>query len=59
MNGTSLLTSKALAGYGACHSGREVAIALFVNLVHMPDASGTEKAGKTLGRLCEVIYQAF
>ncbi len=59
MNGTSLLTSKALAGYGACHSGREVAIAMFVNLVHMPDASGTEKAGKTLGRLCEVLYQAF
>jgi D-alanyl-D-alanine carboxypeptidase/D-alanyl-D-alanine-endopeptidase (penicillin-binding protein 4) len=58
LNGTSLLTSKALAGYGTCQSGREVAIALFVNLVHMPDASGTEKAGKTLGGLCEVLYKA-
>src|SRR5262249_30387130 len=58
LNGTSLLTSKALAGYGVGQSGREVAVAMFVNLVHMPDASGTEKAGKTLGRLCEVIYQA-
>jgi len=57
MNGTSLLTSKALAGYGTCQSGREVAIAMFVNLVHMPDATGTEKAGKTLGTICEVLYK--
>jgi D-alanyl-D-alanine carboxypeptidase/D-alanyl-D-alanine-endopeptidase (penicillin-binding protein 4) len=56
MNGTTLLTSKALAGYGTTGGGRAVAFAIFVNNVHLPHSSETAKIGKVLGRVCEVIY---
>lgn len=57
LNGTTLLTSKALAGYGTTRSGRLVAFAMFVNNVHLAQASETAKIGRTLGRLCELIYE--
>ena len=37
-------------------ANRELAFALFVNHVHLDKAADTSRVGKTLGRLCEVIY---
>lgn len=56
MNKRVLLTSKALAGYMTTAANRELAFALFVNHVHLDKAADTARVGKTLGRLCEVIY---
>ena len=56
MRGKFVMTSKALAGYMTTHSKRELAFAIFVNNVHLDKAGDTARAGKTLGRLCEVIY---
>jgi D-alanyl-D-alanine carboxypeptidase/D-alanyl-D-alanine-endopeptidase (penicillin-binding protein 4) len=57
-----LLTSKALAGYLEAKSGRKLAFAIFVNNVPpAPDDDGRPLAvrhGQTLGRLCEVLYDA-
>ncbi len=58
LRGRIVLTSKALAGYMTTTSNRELVIALFVNNVHLEKASETALVGKTLGRLCEVIYAA-
>lgn len=58
MNGGELLTSKALAGYLTTAKGREVAFALFVNHVHTKNSAEREQVGKTLGKLCEILYQA-
>jgi D-alanyl-D-alanine carboxypeptidase/D-alanyl-D-alanine-endopeptidase (penicillin-binding protein 4) len=57
MNNRILLTSKALAGTLTTASNRNLAIALFVNDVHLEKSAGTARVGKTLGRLCEVIYK--
>jgi D-alanyl-D-alanine carboxypeptidase/D-alanyl-D-alanine-endopeptidase (penicillin-binding protein 4) len=56
MNKRILLTSKALAGTMTTVSDRKLAIALFVNNVHLEKPSDTIRVGKTLGRLCEVFY---
>jgi D-alanyl-D-alanine carboxypeptidase/D-alanyl-D-alanine-endopeptidase (penicillin-binding protein 4) len=56
MNNRILLTSKALAGTMTTASNRSLAIALFVNNVHLEKSADTAHVGKTLGRLCEVIY---
>lgn len=58
MNGGHLLTSKSLAGYLTTAKGREVAFALFVNHVHTKSSAEREQIGKTLGKLCEILYQA-
>lgn len=58
MNKRILLTSKALAGYMTTAANRELVIALFVNNVHLEKPADTGRIGKTLGRLCEVIYAA-
>jgi D-alanyl-D-alanine carboxypeptidase/D-alanyl-D-alanine-endopeptidase (penicillin-binding protein 4) len=61
LNGKTILTSKALAGYLETASGRPLIIAFFVNSVPL-DASGssvseaTSAAGRVLGKLCEVFY---
>jgi D-alanyl-D-alanine carboxypeptidase/D-alanyl-D-alanine-endopeptidase (penicillin-binding protein 4) len=57
MNTRFLLTSKALAGYMTTAKGRKLAFAMFVNLTHMAKASETTREGRTLGRLCEVVYE--
>jgi D-alanyl-D-alanine carboxypeptidase/D-alanyl-D-alanine-endopeptidase (penicillin-binding protein 4) len=55
-NGRSLLTSKALAGYGTATSGRELAFALFVNNVQIDDSeSGARHVGEVLGKISEAI----
>ncbi|MBI3865765.1 MAG: D-alanyl-D-alanine carboxypeptidase/D-alanyl-D-alanine-endopeptidase [Planctomycetia bacterium] len=58
LRGKIVLTSKALAGYMTTAANRELAIALFVNNVHLEKTSETARVGKTLGRLCEIIYGA-
>jgi D-alanyl-D-alanine carboxypeptidase/D-alanyl-D-alanine-endopeptidase (penicillin-binding protein 4) len=57
MNSRILLTSKALAGFMTTASSRNLAIALFVNNVHLDTSADTVRVGKTLGHLCEVIYK--
>lgn len=59
LNGEFLLLSKALSGYMTAHSGRELIVALYVNNVPIATPSDTRTQGNALGRLCELIYQAF
>jgi D-alanyl-D-alanine carboxypeptidase/D-alanyl-D-alanine-endopeptidase (penicillin-binding protein 4) len=63
LDGTVVLTSKALAGYLDTASGRSLVLAAFVNNVPLnaprPDRSvsdATAAAGRVLGKLCEVLY---
>lgn len=51
----SIMTSKALSGYGTTSKGREVIFSFFVNNALIPE-DGTTQAGKDLGRLCELVY---
>jgi D-alanyl-D-alanine carboxypeptidase/D-alanyl-D-alanine-endopeptidase (penicillin-binding protein 4) len=57
MNGRTLLTSKALAGTMTSASGRSLIVALYVNGVPLPKGVTSTREGKTLGELCEIIYQ--
>lgn len=59
LNGRSLLTSKALAGYVDARSGRRLIFTFFVNLTHLPTPNDTVREGKALGRLAEIFQQAF
>jgi D-alanyl-D-alanine carboxypeptidase/D-alanyl-D-alanine-endopeptidase (penicillin-binding protein 4) len=63
LNGTTILTSKALAGYLETASGRSLVFAAFVNNVPLdaptpdrPISQATAAAGRLLGKLCEVLY---
>ena len=63
LNGTTILTSKALAGYLETASGRSLVFAAFVNNVpldaptpYRPISEATAAAGRLLGKLCEVLY---
>ena len=56
LNDRQLLTSKALAGYGETASGRKIAVAIFVNNVHLRDEITPTYVGKHLGKLCELIH---
>ncbi len=63
LNGKTILTSKALAGYLETASGRSLVFAAFVNNVPLDAptpglsvAEATAEAGRVLGKLCEVIY---
>ena len=63
LNGTTVLTSKALAGYLETASGRSLVFAAFVNNVPLdapkPSRSisdATAQAGRLLGTLCEALY---
>jgi D-alanyl-D-alanine carboxypeptidase/D-alanyl-D-alanine-endopeptidase (penicillin-binding protein 4) len=58
LNGQTLLTSKALAGYIEAASGRRLAFAIFVNLAHLPSPEETSREGKALGRLAEILQQS-
>jgi D-alanyl-D-alanine carboxypeptidase/D-alanyl-D-alanine-endopeptidase (penicillin-binding protein 4) len=63
LTGKSVLTSKALAGTIDAADGRKLTFAFYLNDVPM-DASGvavseqTLAAGRLLGKLCEVFYEA-
>jgi D-alanyl-D-alanine carboxypeptidase/D-alanyl-D-alanine-endopeptidase (penicillin-binding protein 4) len=54
---TTLLTSKALAGYIQARSGRTVVFAAFVNGVLHGKELKASREGEALGRLCEVIWE--
>lgn len=61
LTGRPVLTSKALAGYMETASGRPLVVVFFLNLWPVPPNSGdmgvvTERAGKFLGKLCEICY---
>jgi serine-type D-Ala-D-Ala carboxypeptidase/endopeptidase (penicillin-binding protein 4) len=63
LDGTTVLTSKALAGYLETASGRSLILAAFVNNVPLdapkpdrPVSEATAAAGRLLGKLCEVFY---
>ncbi len=63
LDGTTVLTSKALAGYLETASGRSLVFAAFVNNVPLdapkPSRSisdATAEAGRLLGKLCEALY---
>jgi serine-type D-Ala-D-Ala carboxypeptidase/endopeptidase (penicillin-binding protein 4) len=57
MNGKTLLQSKALAGYLTDSRGRKLAFAIFVNHAHLGSPAETDRVGKTLGKLCEVLHR--
>jgi D-alanyl-D-alanine carboxypeptidase/D-alanyl-D-alanine-endopeptidase (penicillin-binding protein 4) len=56
MNGTTLMTSKALAGYMTTARGRNLVFALFVNNAHIRDGITTKTFGDDLGKICEIVY---
>ena len=56
MNGTTLMTSKALAGYMTTTKGRTLVFALFVNNAHIRDKITTKTFGDDLGKICEIVY---
>jgi serine-type D-Ala-D-Ala carboxypeptidase/endopeptidase (penicillin-binding protein 4) len=63
LDGTTVLTSKALAGYLETASGQSLVFAAFVNNVPLdapkPNRSisdATAEAGRLLGKLCEALY---
>ncbi len=58
LNGRTLLTSKALAGYGETAGGKKLALAMFVNHVDLATSQEREKIGQVLGALCETLYQS-
>ena len=57
LNGNSLLTSKVLAGYATTAGGRRLALAMFVNNVHVREPGDRERIGQVLGALCEAICE--
>jgi D-alanyl-D-alanine carboxypeptidase/D-alanyl-D-alanine-endopeptidase (penicillin-binding protein 4) len=63
LDGKTVLTSKALAGYLETASGRSLIFAAFVNNVPLdapkpnyPISEATAAAGRVLGKLCEALY---
>jgi D-alanyl-D-alanine carboxypeptidase/D-alanyl-D-alanine-endopeptidase (penicillin-binding protein 4) len=57
MNGTSILNSKALAGYATTSSGKRLALSLVVNQVQIAKSDDRERIGQVLGKICEVICE--
>ncbi len=57
MNNRTLLRSKALAGTVTTANGHELVFAMFVNDVPLPAGVTTQREGRTLARLCEILYQ--
>lgn len=57
LNETTLLTSKALAGYIQARSGRTIVFAAFVNGVMHGKELKASREGEALGRLCEVVWE--
>lgn len=57
MADNSLLTSKTVAGCMTTSHGRKLAFAIFVNNVPIASSRQTRSEGRTLGRLCEIVYR--
>ncbi|MCX7817336.1 MAG: D-alanyl-D-alanine carboxypeptidase [Syntrophales bacterium] len=61
LNNTSLIKSKGVAGYITTVKGRNLALVIIVNNVHLPDAqdapsSGLDDVGRDLIRIAEIIH---
>lgn len=56
-NQRTLLRSKALAGELETAKGTKLYVAMFVNDLPLPPGQQSSSVGKTLGKLCEVIYK--
>lgn len=57
LDGSTLLTSKALGGYLTAASGRKLIIALYVNGVPLRDGVTAAAIGADLGKLTEIIVE--
>lgn len=57
LNGRSILRSKALAGTMVTAKGKPLVFAMFINDVPLPRGVQPAREGRTLGKLCEIIYQ--
>ena len=57
MNASSLLTSKALAGYMTTSKGDTLAFALFVNNAPLRNGLTTTAVGKDLGHIAELLHE--
>jgi D-alanyl-D-alanine carboxypeptidase/D-alanyl-D-alanine-endopeptidase (penicillin-binding protein 4) len=57
LNDRSVLRSKALGGVMTTAGGRPLVFAMFVNDVPLPKGVQPAREGRTLGKLCEIIYQ--
>lgn len=57
LNSRMLLRSKAIAGYLTTEAGRPLVFAVFLNDVPLPRGANADREGKTLGKLCEVLYR--
>jgi D-alanyl-D-alanine carboxypeptidase/D-alanyl-D-alanine-endopeptidase (penicillin-binding protein 4) len=57
MNGRTLLRSKALAGTLTTANDHELYFAMFVNDVPLPPGMTPTREGRTLGKLCEILYE--
>jgi D-alanyl-D-alanine carboxypeptidase/D-alanyl-D-alanine-endopeptidase (penicillin-binding protein 4) len=58
LNDRLLLTSKALAGTMTAANGRQLTLAIYVNMVPLPRGITAAREGKVIGKLCEIIYQS-
>lgn len=59
LDGSTILRAKALAGYMTTKSGRELIFTFFVNDAPLYPGFDSTAVGKSLGRLCEIFYDAF
>jgi D-alanyl-D-alanine carboxypeptidase/D-alanyl-D-alanine-endopeptidase (penicillin-binding protein 4) len=57
LNDRVLVRSKALAGTMTTAKGMDLVFALFVNDVPLPPGETPPVEGKTLGKLCEILYR--
>ena len=57
LNGRMLLRSKSMAGYLTTERGRRVVFAIFLNDLPLARGATPDREGKTLGRLCEILYR--
>ncbi len=58
LNNRFLVTSKALAGYMTTSKKKNLAFAVFVNNAHIALDTDTAKVNRTLGRFCELVWEA-
>lgn len=56
LNGRPFLLSKALGGVMTTASGRELVFAVYVNDLPLKPLGTAAQVGKTLGKVCEVVY---
>ncbi len=58
LNNRYLVTSKALAGYMTTAKRKNLAFAVFINNAHIATDADTTRVSQTLGRFCELVWEA-